>query len=84
MFETLSADMRDAKTKLQEWAQSPDRGRGNAAPVYTLVGRDGPDHAPHFVSKPRSKVWARNAAKAAPSARPSRMLPPGCLPALTE
>ena len=47
MFDTLGADMRDAKTKLQEWAQSP--GRGGAAPVYTLVGRDGPDHAPHFV-----------------------------------
>jgi len=49
MFATLSADMRDAKTKLQEWAQSPERGRGGAAPVYSLVGRDGPDHAPHFV-----------------------------------
>ena len=47
MFDTLGADMRDAKTKLQEWAQSP--GRGGAAPIYTLVGRDGPDHAPHFV-----------------------------------
>jgi ribonuclease-3 len=52
MFESLGADMRDAKTKLQEWAQSPERmkgGRGGTAPVYTLVGRDGPDHAPHFV-----------------------------------
>jgi ribonuclease-3 len=47
MFETLGTDMRDAKTKLQEWAQSP--GRGGAAPVYTLVGREGPDHAPRFV-----------------------------------
>jgi ribonuclease-3 len=52
IFETLGADMRDAKTKLQEWAQSPETmkgGRGGAAPVYTLVGRQGPDHAPHFV-----------------------------------
>ena len=51
MFATLSADMRDAKTKLQEWAQGAGRtkeGRGGA-PVYTLVSRDGPDHAPHFV-----------------------------------
>jgi len=51
MFETLSADMRDAKTKLQEWAQSPSR--GGAAPVYALVGRDGPDHAPHFAVEVR-------------------------------
>lgn len=53
MFETLGADMRDAKTRLQEWAQAPSRiqdGRGGgAAPVYTLIGREGPDHAPSFV-----------------------------------
>jgi len=47
MFESLGADMRDAKTRLQEWAQAP--GRGGPAPVYALVGRDGPDHAPRFV-----------------------------------
>jgi ribonuclease-3 len=47
MFETLSADMRDAKTRLQEWAQAP--GRNGGAPVYTLISRDGPDHAPRFV-----------------------------------
>jgi ribonuclease III len=52
MFETLGADMRDAKTKLQEWAQSPGR-VGAAAPVYTLVGREGPDHAPRFVVEAR-------------------------------
>jgi ribonuclease-3 len=52
MFETLGTDMRDAKTRLQEWAQSPDRfkdGRASAAPVYTLIGRKGPDHQPRFV-----------------------------------
>jgi ribonuclease III len=52
MFESLGADMRDAKTKLQEWAQSPERfkdGRSGAAPVYTLIGRKGPDHLPRFV-----------------------------------
>jgi ribonuclease-3 len=45
-FETLNADMRDPKTTLQEWAQS--RGPKSAAPVYELVGREGPDHAPLF------------------------------------
>lgn len=47
MFEELSHDMRDAKTRLQEWAQA--RGRDSAAPVYTLKERAGPDHAPRFV-----------------------------------
>ena len=46
MFETLSADMRDAKTRLQEWAQGPG---GSGAPVYSLISREGPDHAPRFV-----------------------------------
>ena len=35
---------RDAKTFLQEWLQS----RGEAAPSYAVVGRQGPDHAPEF------------------------------------
>ncbi len=38
---------RDAKTTLQEWAQA----RGLAPPVYELVERSGPDHAPTFVMK---------------------------------
>ncbi len=37
-------DLRDAKTTLQEWAQA----RRLPAPRYRLVGRSGPDHAPHF------------------------------------
>ncbi len=46
-FGSLDRDMRDAKTALQEWAQSR---RGDAAaPVYTLVKRVGPDHAPRFL-----------------------------------
>ena len=52
MFENLGQDMRDAKTRLQEWAQAPERfkdGRGGMAPVYTLIGRKGPDHLPRFV-----------------------------------
>ena len=46
-FSTLSADMRDPKTALQEWAQSR---KGNAAaPSYRQIRREGPDHAPRFV-----------------------------------
>src|SRR6476646_9103333 len=45
-FASLNADMRDAKTALQEWAQS---GSTKATPVYRLLGREGPDHAPRFV-----------------------------------
>jgi ribonuclease III len=52
MFETLGADMRDAKTRLQEWAQA--RGRGeSAAPIYSLKQQAGPDHAPRFVVEAR-------------------------------
>jgi ribonuclease III len=46
-FGALGHDMRDAKTMLQEWAQS--RKGDTSAPVYSLVKRVGPDHAPHFV-----------------------------------
>ena len=45
-FSELSADMRDAKTALQEWAQS--RKGNSAAPSYRLLRREGPDHAPRF------------------------------------
>lgn len=44
-FAGLHTDMRDAKTALQEWAQAR---KGGAAPVYRLVKREGPDHAPRF------------------------------------
>jgi ribonuclease-3 len=47
MFADPGADTRDAKTRLQEWAQS--RGKASAAPVYALKSQDGPDHAPFFV-----------------------------------
>jgi ribonuclease-3 len=36
--------LRDAKTALQEWAQS----RGLPTPLYREVSRRGPDHAPEF------------------------------------
>ncbi|MGB7405477.1 MAG: ribonuclease III [Pacificimonas sp.] len=39
-----SAPPRNPKNTLQEWAQ----GRGLPLPVYEVVARDGPDHAPHF------------------------------------
>ena len=40
---------RDAKTHLQEWAQA----RGWAPPVYEVVDRAGPDHAPVFTVEAR-------------------------------
>jgi len=39
----------DAKTALQEWAQ----GRGLALPQYSVVSREGPDHAPLFTAEVR-------------------------------
>ena len=47
MFADPGADVRDAKTRLQEWAQS--RGKASAAPAYALKSQDGPDHAPFFI-----------------------------------
>jgi ribonuclease-3 len=53
MFADPGADTRDAKTRLQEWAQA--RGRDGAAPVYSLKEQEGPDHAPRFVVEARVK-----------------------------
>ncbi len=39
-----SGPLRDAKTTLQEWAQS----QAMPTPRYEVTGRDGPDHAPNF------------------------------------
>lgn len=41
---TLSQPPVDSKTALQEWAQA----RGLPIPVYEIVERSGPDHAPQF------------------------------------
>jgi ribonuclease-3 len=46
IFASLTAEMRDPKTRLQEWAQS--RGPKAGPPVYAIVRREGPDHAPVF------------------------------------
>ena len=40
----VEADARDPKTTVQEWAQ----GRRMAPPVYRVIERAGPDHAPVF------------------------------------
>lgn len=45
----VSGDMRDPKTTLQEWAQ----GRALGVPVYAVVERSGPDHAPEFTVEAR-------------------------------
>jgi ribonuclease-3 len=51
MFADAGTDVRDAKTRLQEWSQA--RGKDSAAPVYTLKDQAGPDHAPRFVVEAR-------------------------------
>lgn len=45
----VEADARDAKTALQEWAQA----RGQTPPLYTALGREGPDHQPIFTVEVR-------------------------------
>jgi ribonuclease-3 len=46
-FARLAPDLRDAKTSLQEWAQSGAL-KDKLQPVYTMIERQGPDHAPVF------------------------------------
>lgn len=51
---------RDPKTALQEWAQA----RGQSVPVYTEIGRSGPDHAPVFTVEVRVDSGAAERASA--------------------
>lgn len=46
---SVSGDMRDPKTTLQEWAQA----RAMGVPVYSMICKTGPDHAPHFIVEAR-------------------------------
>jgi ribonuclease III len=46
-FATLAPELRDAKTALQEWAQSGVLTK-RVQPTYAVVDRFGPDHAPMF------------------------------------
>lgn len=50
-FQLTAISFIDAKSALQEWAQ----GRGLPLPKYAEVSRDGPDHAPRFLSEVRIK-----------------------------
>jgi ribonuclease-3 len=56
----VDEDSRDAKTALQEWAQS----RGEPPPVYAEIARSGPDHAPSFTIEVRLASGARAEATA--------------------
>jgi ribonuclease-3 len=49
MLHTMDKPPIEPKTELQEWAQA----RGLPLPIYDIVGRDGPDHAPVFTVEVR-------------------------------
>jgi ribonuclease-3 len=51
-FADLAPELRDAKTMLQEWAQSGALST-KAQPAYRLREREGPDHAPRFTVEVR-------------------------------
>ncbi|MFY0613526.1 MAG: ribonuclease III [Hyphomicrobiaceae bacterium] len=50
-FQLTAISFIDAKSALQEWAQ----GSGRPLPKYVEISRDGPDHAPRFLSEVRIK-----------------------------
>lgn len=47
-FAGFALELRDAKTALQEWAQSGAL-KDKVQPVYAMTDRSGPDHAPSFI-----------------------------------
>jgi len=51
LFGSQTRASADPKSALQEWAQ----GQGYTLPQYFEVGREGPDHAPHFTAEVRIK-----------------------------
>ncbi|HEY4265268.1 MAG TPA: ribonuclease III [Micropepsaceae bacterium] len=51
-FASLKPELRDAKTALQEWAQSGALPR-KTQPAYAVKERSGPDHAPVFTVEVR-------------------------------
>jgi len=57
----VTAVQRDAKTRLQEWAQ----GAGHGTPTYVVSTRSGPDHAPTFTIEVRVEGLKARRAKGA-------------------
>jgi ribonuclease-3 len=53
----LKRTPRDPKTTLQEWAHA----HGMTPPVYSVVGREGPDHAPQFTIRAEMDAGAAEA-----------------------
>jgi ribonuclease III len=51
-FAGLKPELRDAKTALQEWSQSPER-EDKSQPRYSVTERIGPDHSPVFTVEVR-------------------------------
>jgi ribonuclease III len=51
-FQSLAPELRDAKTALQEWAQSGAL-KQKVQPLYVPTSREGPDHAPLFTIEVR-------------------------------
>ena len=59
-IDDVEIDARDAKTALQELVQSS----GEAPPIYEIIARDGPDHAPKFTIEVRVAKGQSATAKA--------------------
>ncbi|MDD9900704.1 MAG: ribonuclease III [Alphaproteobacteria bacterium] len=72
LLHTQTVPPQDAKTALQEWVQA----RSWPLPVYDVVGKEGPDHAPEFevevkaenLGAARAKAGSKRAAEKAAAA----------------